>query len=103
MFIACTQPTSLVAHGVFDAQEYRTFRRCEDFLWSVRCNMHFHAGRAEERLSFEMQREIAQRLGYTSHPGLQDVERFMKHYFLILQLATGSAIKSPILPSWIKK
>jgi len=23
------------------------------------------------------------RLGYTSHPGMQDVERFMKHYFLV--------------------
>jgi UTP:GlnB (protein PII) uridylyltransferase len=45
--------------------------------------MHFYTGRPEERLSFEMQREIAQRLGYTSHPGMQDVERFMKHYFLI--------------------
>jgi [protein-PII] uridylyltransferase len=73
----------LVQHGVFDAHEYRTFRRCEDFLWSVRCNLHFVSGRAEERLSFDMQREIAVRLGYTSHPGMQDVERFMKHYFLI--------------------
>ncbi len=73
----------LVAHGVFDAQEYRTFRRCEDFLWSVRCNLHFLSGRAEERVSFDVQRDIAQRLGYTSHPGMQDVERFMKHYFLI--------------------
>ncbi len=73
----------LVERGVFDAQEYRTFRRCADFLWSVRCNLHFFAGRAEERLSFDMQREIAVRLGYTSHPGMQDVERFMKHYFLV--------------------
>src|SRR4249919_3139575 len=73
----------LVARGVFDAQEYRTFRRCEDFLWSVRCNIHFISGRAEERLSFDIQREIAVRLGYTEHPGLRDVERFMKHYFLI--------------------
>src|ERR1700709_1592292 len=73
----------LVQHGVFDAQEYRTFRRCEDFLWSVPCNLHFVSGRAEERLSFDMQREIAVRLGYTSHPGMQDVERFMKHYFLV--------------------
>jgi [protein-PII] uridylyltransferase len=73
----------LVERGVFDAQEYRTFRRCADFLWSVRCNIHFISGRAEERLSFDMQREIAIRLGYTSHPGMQDVERFMKHYFLI--------------------
>jgi [protein-PII] uridylyltransferase len=73
----------LVQRGVFTAQEYRTFRRCEDFLWSVRCNMHFHAKRAEERLSFDIQREISLRLGYTSHPGMRDVERFMKHYFLI--------------------
>ncbi|MDA9528943.1 [protein-PII] uridylyltransferase [Bradyrhizobium sp. CCBAU 25338] len=73
----------LVARGVFDAQEYRTFRRCADFLWSVRCNLHFYSGRAEERLSFDLQREIAIRLGYTSHPGMQDVERFMKHYFLV--------------------
>src|SRR5204863_9868599 len=52
----------LLERGVFDAQEYRTFRRCADFLWSVRCNLHFHAGRAEERLSFDIQREIAVRL-----------------------------------------
>ena len=56
----------LVERGVFDAQEYRTFRRCADFLWSVRCNIHFVTGRAEERLSFDLQREIAIRLGYTS-------------------------------------
>jgi [protein-PII] uridylyltransferase len=73
----------LVDHGVFDAREYRIFRRCADFLWSVRCNLHFLSGRPEERLSFDLQRDIAVRLGYTSHPGMQDVERFMKHYFLI--------------------
>jgi [protein-PII] uridylyltransferase len=77
------EPEELIERGVFDAEEYRLFRRCEDFLWSVRCNMHFLAGRAEERLSFDIQREIAVRLGYTEHPGLRDVERFMKHYFLI--------------------
>jgi [protein-PII] uridylyltransferase len=72
----------LIERGVFDRDEYNMFRRCEDFLWSVRCNMHFLCGRAEERLSFDIQREIAVRLGYTEHPGLKDVERFMKHYFL---------------------
>jgi [protein-PII] uridylyltransferase len=72
----------LVDRGVFDDEELRLFRRCEDFLWSVRCNMHFVTGRAEERLSFDIQRDIAIRLGYTEHPGMKDVERFMKHYFL---------------------
>src|ERR1700682_1434728 len=76
------EPEELIKRGVFDHDEYTLFRRCEDFLWSVRCNMHFLAGRAEERLSFDIQRDIAVRLGYTEHPGLRDVERFMKHYFL---------------------
>src|SRR5215469_4632856 len=76
------EPEELIERGVFDRDEYNMFRRCEDFLWSVRCNMHFVAGRAEERLSFDIQRDIAVRLGYTTHPGLRDVERFMKHYFL---------------------
>lgn len=73
----------LVAAGVFTAKEAQTFRRCEDFLWRVRCQLHFVSGRAEERLSFNYQREIANRLGYVSHGGLSDVERFMKHYFLV--------------------
>ena len=73
----------LIDRGVYDPREYRRFRRCGDFLWAVRCHMHFLAGRAEERLSFDIQREIAVRLGYTEHPGLRDVERFMKHYFLV--------------------
>src|SRR5581483_9462174 len=76
------EPDELIKCGVFDKQEYQLFRRCEDFLWSVRCHMHFVTGRAEERLSFDIQREIAVRLGYTEHPGLREVERFMKHYFL---------------------
>jgi [protein-PII] uridylyltransferase len=73
----------LIDQGVFHRAEYRLFRRCEDFLWAVRCNMHFVAGHAEERLSFDIQRIIAQRLGYNERLGMRDVERFMKHYFLV--------------------
>jgi [protein-PII] uridylyltransferase len=72
----------LVDRGVFDQDELRLFGRCEDFFWSVRCHMHFVTHRAEERLSFDIQREIAIRLGYTERPGMKDVERFMKHYFI---------------------
>src|SRR5215469_10635195 len=76
-------PEDLIAQGVFNRAEYRLFRRCEDLLWAVRCNMHFVAGRAEERLSFDIQRSIAKRLGYVGRAGMRDVERFMKHYFLV--------------------
>jgi len=73
----------LVEKGVFTKTEYELFLRCGDFLWSVRCNLHFLTGRAEERLNFDVQNEMAMRLGYTHHPGLREVERFMKHYFLV--------------------
>ncbi|MCW4115166.1 [protein-PII] uridylyltransferase [Aurantimonas sp. MSK8Z-1] len=74
---------ALVAAGVFSRREAGLFRKADDFLWAVRCHMHFLTGKAEERLSFDLQPEIAERLGYTAHPGLRGVERFMKHYFLI--------------------
>lgn len=73
----------LVKKGVLSRSEYTRFVKSEDFLWAVRCHLHFLTGRAEERLSFDVQREIAIRLGYTKHPGMKDVERFMKHYFLV--------------------
>jgi [protein-PII] uridylyltransferase len=73
----------LVAAGVFSPREFALFRRCEEFLLTVRCRLHFLAGRAEERLSFDVQRPIARQLGYSTRAGLIDVERFMKHYFLV--------------------
>ena len=80
---AAEDTTDFVAAGVFSADEYHSFRKCEDFLWTVRCHLHFHAGRAEERISFDVQQAMAERLGYASRSGLRAVERFMKHYFLV--------------------
>ena len=71
------------AQTIFTNAEQSTFRRCEDFLWTVRCHLHFLAGRPEERLSFDRQPALAGRLGYVDRGGLRAVERFMKHYFLV--------------------
>ncbi len=73
----------IVKLGVLSRAELRLFNKAEDFLWAVRCHMHFATLKAEERLSFDIQPEIAERLGYTAHPGQNYVERFMKHYFLV--------------------
>ena len=72
-----------VEDGTFTREEAATFRRCSDFLWTIRCHLHFESGRAEERLSFDMQPIIAKNLGYREAEGLRAVERFMRHYFLI--------------------
>jgi [protein-PII] uridylyltransferase len=72
----------LVEVGLFSPAELRQFQRAERFLWAVRCQLHLAAGRAEERLTFDYQREIAARMNYADRPGKSPVERFMRHYFL---------------------
>jgi [protein-PII] uridylyltransferase len=76
-------PAELVGAGLFTAEELKLFQRCEQFLWAVRCHLHFLADRAEERLSFDVQPAIAKLLGYANRAGQSDVERFMKHYFVV--------------------
>jgi [protein-PII] uridylyltransferase len=73
----------LVDLGVLSAEESQRFDRAQKFLWTVRCHIHYLAGRAEERLTFDLQTEIGRRMGYTDHAGSRGVERFMKHYFLV--------------------
>ena len=72
----------LVHKGLLTAQELRQFQKAENFLWAVRCHLHLVAGRGEERLTFDVQTEIARRMRYADRPGRSAVERFMQHYFL---------------------
>jgi len=74
--------SDLVGAGLLTATEWRAFHRAERFLWAVRCHLHIIAGRAEERLTFDLQPEIARRMNYAERPGNAAVERFMRHYFL---------------------
>jgi [protein-PII] uridylyltransferase len=72
----------LIERGLFSAEEYEIFRKAEEFLLTVRCHLHDLTNRPEERLTFDVQRELAARLKYKDRPGVSGVERFMKHYFL---------------------
>ena len=75
-------PADLVTKGVLTKEEARLFERAERFLTTVRCHIHYLTGRADDRLSFDLQSEIAGRLGYQDRPGSRGVERFTKHYYL---------------------
>ncbi len=75
--------SELVEQKVFTPNEMRQFKKAEEFLWTVRCHLHFMTNRPEERITFDVQRELARRLNYTDRPKTLGVERFMKHYFLV--------------------
>jgi [protein-PII] uridylyltransferase len=80
---ATNSPDELAEKGAFARDELAVFKKCDNFLWAVRCHLHFLSKRGNDRLSFDRQSDIAERLGYKAHGGLKHVERFMKHYFLV--------------------
>jgi [protein-PII] uridylyltransferase len=75
-------PAELVDVGLLSAAEYRAFRRADNFLWAVRCHLHALTNRAEDRLTFDLQRAVAARMRFSDRPGKSAVERFMQYYFL---------------------
>ena len=73
----------LVQMQIISADAAARFVKAQNFLWTVRCHLHFVTGRAEDRLTFDVQPEIATRMGYGDRAGSRGVERFMKHFYLV--------------------
>lgn len=71
----------LVDLGVFTAEEFATFSAAEEFLFAVRCHLHLATGRAMDQLTFDLQVEVAARMGYVDRDGRRAVEHFMQDYF----------------------
>src|SRR5690242_6553386 len=79
----------LVEQDLLTSSEVLAYDKAFNFLWTLRCHLHYLTGRAEERLTFDQQSEMAKRLGYTDHAGSKGVERLMKHYFLMAKSVSG--------------
>ncbi|HET8579929.1 MAG TPA: HD domain-containing protein, partial [Nitrospiraceae bacterium] len=62
-------------------QDHRAVSEAREFVWRVRAFMHFHAGMAQEILSFDEQVWLAERFGFQDHPHLLAVEQFMQQYY----------------------
>ena len=74
--------------GLLSEHEARAIRRAWNFLWTVRFHLHYVAGRAEERLTFDLQPVVGARMGYAPRGRQDGVERFMKHLFLTVRDVT---------------
>lgn len=75
--------SELIDLKILTRSEADGFAKAQQYLWTLRCHLHLLTGRSEERLTFDIQPELARRMGYKDHAGTSGVERFMKHYFLI--------------------
>ncbi len=73
--------SELVELGMFTPEEFDLFTKAENFLWAVRCHLHLLTRRSNDQLTFDLQVEVASRLGYSDTAGRRAVELFMQDYF----------------------
>ena len=74
----------MTSHGFLNRAEYRELLDCQNFLWKVRFALHMEAGRNENRILFDYQPAVAERLGFGAD-GKASVERMMKRFFRTVQ------------------
>ncbi len=80
----------LLRQGFLLKEEYQTLCDGRQLLWKIRCSLHYLAGRREDRLLFDYQRQLADEFGYKDDaqtPGNQAIEQFMQQYYrTVMQL-----------------
>lgn len=75
----------LVAKGFLQKNEYQELIRGRDFLWRLRYGLHMLAGRREDRLFFNYQRELASLFGYEDDRNTLGIEKLMQQYYQTVQ------------------
>ncbi|HHO59780.1 MAG TPA: [protein-PII] uridylyltransferase, partial [Thiotrichales bacterium] len=74
----------LVNNGFLLEDEYQTLCDGQHLLWQLRCSLHYLAGRREDRLLFDYQRQLADEFGYKDNedaPRNEAIEAFMQRYY----------------------
>ncbi len=78
----------LVTHGFLLEDELKTLIDGQHLLWRIRCSLHYLAGRREDRLLFDYQRELANEFGFKdgskdkrNNPNNEAIEQFMQQYY----------------------
>ena len=74
---------------ILNYEEEKAFSIARDFLWRVRVHLHLIANRPEERLTFDLQRAVAESIGLRDDSNARAVEKFMREYFLTVRLVGG--------------
>ena len=72
---------TLLEHGLISREKLRELRTARDFLSKVRFALHLHAGRMEDRLLFDHQKQLAAAFGYHDRTDNRAVEQFMQSYY----------------------
>lgn len=78
----------LVREGFLSESELTQMTSARNFLWRVRYALHLLAGRDENRLLFNYQKEVAVLLGFRGEDATRTIEHFMQKYYRVVMRVT---------------
>ncbi len=76
-----TNFSALVNDGYLTKRELTLLTEGRDYLWKIRFLLHEKAGRKEDRVLFDYQRDLARDFGHLQEEGNEAVEQFMQRYY----------------------
>lgn len=107
--------------GLLLVEEQKEFQEARDFLFKLRCALHYQAKRKNDQLYFEEQADVAVAFGYKDSASVLGVERFMRDVYGALQTVTvitdlffdhvdevlglvdkGVKVKDKVLEKWVE-
>jgi len=75
-------PRELVIKGVLSEEELAVYYSSLDYLWRIRNELHYAAGRKNDQLTFDAQINLARFFGYEDKDKVLAVEQFMQDFYL---------------------
>jgi len=76
------EPRELVIKGVLSEEELALYYGSLNYLWRIRNELHYLAGRKNDQLTFDAQLSLARFFGYEDRGKVLAVEQFMQDFYL---------------------
>lgn len=73
--------SELADHNFLSQPELEALNECQTYLWKIRIHLHYLTGKHEDRLLFDLQRQLAESLGYEDGENNLAIEQFMQKYY----------------------
>jgi [protein-PII] uridylyltransferase len=77
-----TAVRELIIKGILTEEELSVYSASLSYLWRLRNELHYRAGRKNDQLTFDAQTSLADFLGYVNRGKVLAVEEFMRDYYL---------------------
>ena len=76
-----TEPQELIVKGIISEEELAAYAQALSYLWRIRNELHYLAGRKNDQLTFEAQINLASFFDYQDQGKSLAVEEFMRDYY----------------------